>query len=126
MRAMRAVACAFVLLLAAACAPAPQAQPRAEGEFSVLPGSIGVVLHRADAGLTVVALRPGGPAARAGVRVGDVVRAYNGVPVRGLREFQRLMLDSPPGSEATLQLLRDGEERSIRVPIEEMDLSPSA
>ena len=112
--------CAF----AAACAsheppPAPESTPD-----SVVPGTIGVVVSAASAGVVVAAVAAEGPAARAGVRVGDLVQRYNGVSVLDTRQFYRLVLDSVPGSRVELELLRDGSAVRVAVPVQETDTAP--
>ena len=78
----------------------------------------------ASAGVIVAAVAVQGPAAEAGVRVGDVVQRYNGVSVVDTLQFYRLMLDSPPGSTVQVELLRDGSVLRIAVPVEETDTAP--
>jgi S1-C subfamily serine protease len=109
--------CAF----AAACAshePPPASEPTAD---SVVSGTIGVVVAPASAGVVVAALAAEGPAAEAGMRVGDVVQRYNGVSVLDIRQFYRLVLDSAPGSRVELELLRDGSVVRVAVPVKETD-----
>lgn len=88
---------------------------------SVVPGTIGVFVAPASAGVVVAAMEDDGPAAQAGLRVGDVVQRYNGVSVLDTRQFYRLMLDSVPGSSAELELLRDGAAIRVAVPVRETD-----
>ena len=119
--------CAF----AAACAsheppPASGSPPDASTPDSVVPGTIGVVVSAASAGVMVAAVAPDGPAAKAGVRVGDLVQRYNGVSVLDTRQFYRLVLDSIPGSRVELELLRDGSAVRIAVPVNETDTAPRA
>jgi serine protease Do len=54
----------------------------------------------------------------AGLRVGDVVKTFNGTAITDAGQLYRLISDAPIGSTATLGVLRDGKSRSIRVPIE--------
>ena len=113
--------------LTAACAsgePPPPAQKPEAARDSVVPGTIGVLVTPASAGVVVAAVAADGPARQAGVRVGDVVRSYNGVTVLDTRQFYRLMLESPPGSRAQMDLLRDGSVLRIDVPVEETDTAP--
>ena len=91
---------------------------------SVVPGTIGVLVSPASSGVIVAAIAAEGPAAQAGVRVGDVVQRYNGVSVIDTRQFYRLVLDSPPGSRVQVELLRDGSVLRIAVPVEETDTAP--
>jgi S1-C subfamily serine protease len=91
---------------------------------SVVPATIGVFVAPASAGVVVAAMEDDGPAAQAGMRVGDVVQRYNGVSVLDTRQFYRLVLDSVPGSRAELELLRDGAAIRIAVPVREADTAP--
>jgi len=83
-----------------------------------------VLVDLASAGVIVAAMAAGGPAAEAGMRVGDVVQRFNGVAVVDPRQFYRLMLDSPPGSRAQIELLRAGSVIRVTVPVEETDTAP--
>ncbi len=103
----------------AACAqaqmPAP-AQPPLEG--SVVPGTIGVAVERSGDAVVVDAV--GRAAERAGVRVGDRIARYNGEPISGVRQFERLVLESVPGRVAHIEVWRDGTMHSVDVPIEQI------
>lgn len=76
------------------------------------------------AALVVAAVRKDSPAARAGVRAGDVVLRYNGEALTSSRHFYRRVLDSRPGSLARLELLRDGAVQAIELPVEQIDTMP--
>lgn len=112
------------VLLLAACAAQPAPEPAAVLHASLLPGSIGVLVKRGADGLVVSAVRQDGPAARAGVRAGDVVLRYNDAAVADLREFNRRVIDSRPGSTARVELLRDGAVHRVEVPVRELDTMP--
>lgn len=115
-------------MLAGCVQPEPTA-PRVEpspAENSLLPGTIGVMVRPDPSGVIVSALGAHGPAARSGVRVGDVVVRYNGEAISSPRQFYRLMVDSAPGSVARLELRREGAVRTIDVPVEELDTMPRA
>src|SRR5215469_5361559 len=45
----------------------------------------------------LVSLLENGPAAKAGVREGDVVLEYNGSPVEGAEQFVRMVHETPTG-----------------------------
>ena len=115
---LKAVLASGILLVGSACASPPVP---ADG---VLPGSIRIAVERGPAGLVVKAI--GRSAASAGLRVGDVVRRYNGESVAGTRQLNRLIVDSRPGSVARLEILRDGTVHHIDVPVEQLDTSPRA
>ncbi|TAK83427.1 MAG: PDZ domain-containing protein [Betaproteobacteria bacterium] len=113
----------IVLALAAAsvsCAGQPAEQ--APAQESLVPGNIGIAVERKADTLVVVAVRRG--SAAASVRLGDVVRSYNGIPVANEREFNRLVLGSEPGRTAHLEIARDGAPRSIELPVSEIDPAP--
>ncbi len=70
------------------------------------------------AGGRVREVSPGGPAAEAGIHVGDVIVALNGTDVKGenaSREVRRLMQDVKPESKVIVRVLRDGRTREFTV-----------
>ena len=76
-------------------------------------GWVGLRGSEHSQGMRIEAVVPGGPADRAGVRVGDVVTGLAGQPA-GTPEAFALLLDTvPAGGKVTLDLLRDGERRSL-------------
>jgi S1-C subfamily serine protease len=70
-------------------------------------------------GILVVSLDPDGPAARAGVLVGDIVTAWNAKPVDRVREVMRLLSPDSVGQAIDLGLLRGGAPTALRVVIGE-------
>lgn len=100
--------------------PAPQA------EQTVVPGNIGVFVELDQKGVVVSELKERGPAAEAGVRVGDVVLRFNGELVSDPAHFARLVHDSPPGSVAQLELWRNGETRIVQVHVKQLRTTPRA
>jgi serine protease Do len=69
-------------------------------------------------GLVVSAIDRGSPAYRAGIRVGDVIRAVNGTPVLRTRDAQRLIFGTPVGGTVKLRVEQDGKARDIAVEVE--------
>jgi carboxyl-terminal processing protease len=74
---------------------------------SALPaGDVGLDLTR-QYYLRVIAARDGSPAAKAGLRTGDFVRAINGTPTREMSVFDGMReLRGPVGSKVTLTIIR--------------------
>lgn len=122
MKRLRAAAMVATL---AACAqpPAPQVEPTPQGD-GVLPGTIGIVVRDERSRVVVAAVGKRSPAAESGVTVGDVVLSCNGEAVTSSRQFNRLVVDSPPGSRMRLELEREGRVRTLDVPVEQLDLTP--
>ena len=72
---------------------------------------IGVQLERDSAGgARVSEVSPGGPAAQAGIRAGDVLLAVNGTELKGeepARQVVRIMRDVKPDSKVRVRVRRD-------------------
>jgi S1-C subfamily serine protease len=69
-------------------------------------------------GARVQDVSPGGPAADAGIRAGDVITAVNGTEVKGEesgRQVARLMREAEPNSQLKIRVLRDGKSRDFVV-----------
>ncbi|MGH9384321.1 MAG: trypsin-like peptidase domain-containing protein [Vicinamibacterales bacterium] len=69
-------------------------------------------------GVFVNQLARSSSAYRAGLEPGDVILSINDQPVADPSQFVRLISDSPIGSTARIEVLRDGQRRTLRVPIE--------
>ena len=70
----------------------------------------------------MVEVVPGGPAARAGLRAGDLLLTAGGQPVEKAQDLQRLMFGEAIGQPLAITVLRNGAlvdviaEPSERVP----------
>ena len=72
---------------------------------------------RAAAGVSVAAVDPRSPAARSGVKPGDVVISFDGEPVTEPAALVLLLLRSPVGAEVPMEILRDGTRQTITVTV---------
>lgn len=75
-----------------------------------------------DRGALVNSAQPNTPAAKAGLRSGDVVISVEGEPVADARDLTRRIAGLKPGSKVKLGYVRDGAERSASV---ELGLLPA-
>jgi S1-C subfamily serine protease len=85
---------------------------------------LGVNLGGAEesgAGVPVNSVSPGGPAAEAGVKAGDVIVAIDGKKVATGRELVKVMEDVEPGQKVALDLKRDGKAVKVTVEARKLD-----
>jgi serine protease Do len=118
--------------LGAAVAPVANGQsrtprvvsPRAE-VFSFAGGSrIGVSISELDAedtkgrvtaGVMVDEVDDDSPASKAGIKKGDVVVEFDGERVRSVRQFTRLVNETPSGRTIQTAVMRDGQRVSMSI-----------
>ena len=70
-------------------------------------------------GAIIEDVTPGGPAAQAGLKNGDVVRKYNGQSVGDSGQLIALVTETNPGTTVKLDILRNGEPMTIPVTLGE-------
>jgi serine protease Do len=106
--------------LAVAQAP-PDAQRNAQEarDFMILAGrgaEIGVqVADGKDSGVVVEEVQPDSPAEKAGVKRSDVIVTFDGERVRSVRQFTRLVQETPPGRTVKATVLRDGRQQDLQI-----------
>ncbi|WP_051379599.1 S1C family serine protease [Bradyrhizobium murdochi] len=75
-------------------------------------------------GAIVVGVQDDGPAARAGLRRGDVITAVEGQPIKNAKELTKKIHATAPGSSIRLAMLREGRENSLNVALGQMPDQP--
>lgn len=73
-----------------------------------------------DQGALVADVNPDSPAAKADLRVGDVVVRYNGQEVRDSRHFKLMVAKTKPGTQVPLEVIRDGESTTLHATVKEL------
>jgi S1-C subfamily serine protease len=73
----------------------------------------------ADRCLIVLSVEPGGPAGQAGVLVGDLLGALDGVPVRDTDEVQRFLGAERVGKGITASISRGGKPMEVTITVSE-------
>jgi len=71
-------------------------------------------------GALVADVVPDSPAARAGLRRGDIVLAVGGEPVLDSRRLTLKISQAAPGTAVDLRLLRDSQEQNLRITLGEL------
>ena len=95
-----------------------------------------------DAGALVQTVQQGSPAERAGIRAGsisaqledgssiqlggDIIRAVDGKPVRTSDDVATAISAKKPGSTVELDVLRDGQEQTVKVELAERPQTPQS
>ncbi|WP_105436706.1 S1C family serine protease [Neorhizobium sp. T25_13] len=87
------------------------------GEFNRPPRPwLGAMSAESNGEVVVMSVTENGPAAKAGLKRGDVISEIRDGEVDGLADFYRKIWDSgPPGAEIPMRILRDGREAWLRV-----------
>lgn len=67
----------------------------------------------ATRGALVSHVEPGGPAAKAGVKSGDIIRAVDGADIKEGRDLLRNVLRKPIGAKVALDVLRQGKKQRV-------------
>ncbi len=76
-----------------------------------VPDARGIIVHE---------VQEDTPASKAGLRDGDVIRRKDGNLVTSYARFRTEIANSRPGTEITLTIYRDGEEKELVVTLEEL------
>ena len=72
-----------------------------------------------DHGLLALAVTAGGPAANAGILVGDVLMKFDDTPIDSPEELMDLLMATGAGHRATLQVLRGAQPVDVAVTVGE-------
>lgn len=75
-------------------------------------------------GAIVTDVKEDGPAEKAGLKQGDVIISYEGATIDDAVTLQRLVTRSTVGSQATVKVVRDGQEKDLRITIGELPENP--
>jgi S1-C subfamily serine protease len=89
-------------------------------------GYLGAALQRvrlgSERGVLVIGIDADGPAARAGLLVGDAIVGWNGTAVTRVREIMRLLGTDSVGTAVELGLVRGGQKLTLGITIGERPL----
>lgn len=77
-------------------------------------------------GVLVNSVNPGGPADHAGLKTGDLIVKMNGRDVSDANDLRNAVAATPPGTEVTLTISRNGSQQDLRVKLGELTSAASA
>lgn len=86
-------------------------------------GYIGLTTRDVEGGVRVEEVEPSGPAARADVRVGDVLTKFNGQPVHDASQLVEWVGATPVGQTVTLEARRGGQPLLVTVDVERRNVN---
>ncbi|HEY9431811.1 MAG TPA: trypsin-like peptidase domain-containing protein [Blastocatellia bacterium] len=73
-----------------------------------------------ETGILVVSTEPGGPSSRAGVQEGDVIVAYDDLPIASIDDLHRLLTDQKVGVKSNLTVIRQNEKLTLSIAPEDL------
>jgi serine protease Do len=76
-------------------------------------------------GALVSQIEPGGAAARAGIRPGDVIVSVNGTAINHAEELPRRVARNAPGSTVELVVVRDKKKRDVKAMLDALPDDPT-
>jgi serine protease Do len=66
-------------------------------------------------GVIIAQVEKNSPAEKAGLKSGDIILAVNGHEINKPNDLQKYIMRNPPGTVVTLTILRNGEQKEIKV-----------
>jgi serine protease Do len=105
-------------------------QLKTEGKVSR--GWLGVVIQEVDkdlaesfgldrpAGALVAQILDDGPAAKSGIKVGDVILSVNGQKIEESADLPHLIGNLKPGAKADMEIIREGKRQNLSVTVGDM------
>jgi len=76
---------------------------------------LGVSIGDGSGGATIGSIRSGTPAAKAGLKVGDIVTAFDGHAVTSAAGLESAISAASPGKQVTLNVRRSGKDTTVQV-----------
>jgi serine protease Do len=73
-------------------------------------------------GAVVQSVQPDSAASKAGLEPGDVIIGFGGKPVASRDELVRMVVNTRPGTTVPLRVMRDKQERTLNITVDELDL----
>ncbi|HTV88511.1 MAG TPA: DegQ family serine endoprotease, partial [Stellaceae bacterium] len=75
-------------------------------------------------GALVASVNPGSPAAKAGIKQGDVILDAGGHPIKSVHDLPLVVANTAPGHKLPLTVLRSGKQEQLTATVGEMPRNP--
>jgi serine protease Do len=82
---------------------------------------VGIVGQSQEEGCVVGGIEEGSPAEKAGLKLGDVIRQYNGIELDGFEKLVEITRELKPGTKITLDILRNETARTLELELGEFE-----
>lgn len=89
------------------------------GVVEITPDRAKTLNLKEERGAEVAHVDEDGPAAKAGIKEGDVVLQYNGEAVEGVDQFVRMVRETPVGRQVKLVVWRNGSDQTLTATVGE-------
>jgi len=77
--------------------------------------------YKSTEGVLIGDVVPDGPAAKAGLRSGDIVTSFQGKKVTNAAELRLAVAGTAPGTRVKLEVVRNGERQTVEVTVGKLD-----
>lgn len=106
--------------------------PQLKEKGKVIRGWLGITIQDLDekkarplklkpySGVLVANVLKKSPAAKAGLKSGDIIIKYNGKKIKGTNQLRNLVAETEPGKKVKIVILRKGRKKTLKVRIGEM------
>jgi serine protease Do len=94
------------------------------GAMDVTPERAKALNLKEERGVEVSRVDPEGPAGKAGMKEGDVVLEFAGVPVQSFNQFLRMVQETPVGRQVKVSVWRNGATQTLNVTVGERKSQP--
>lgn len=94
------------------------------GGVDITPDRAHALNLKEERGVEISSVDPEGPAAKAGMKEGDVVLEFNGQAVQGWAQFRRIVQETPAGRQVKISVWRAGALQSLTATVGERKNQP--
>lgn len=74
-------------------------------------------------GALVASVSPDSPAAKAGLKTGDIIVSFDGKTVDTMRTLPRIVADTPVGRDVDVQVWREGKTMDVKIKVAELEVA---